>query len=402
MVERRPKPPRQNRTGLPPVAERSRRSVGRPSVPPPDRPASFCKSESVSSESPDPFPKSESLCSDPDVLDPEDISISFDSSESESYNECQMSFSDNEDIVDKVEDSHCNGKMTGGEDRIDGHYNGKTTEGKVMEGRIAEVMAKGKVVGRYSNGRQAVQREEFDDYGVREREMVSSYADGKTVKMDGNTNLNGGKIKSCLVVSNRSNGSTPREDVDDDTRRNCKVVEHYSNGRAEVDYPQDKTAEDPGDIHDGSKIDERLSNGGQLKRPIRAHISWDDHKNSNFEHERLNSGSTCDEDVDDLDNTCHFTGGTPTWFDHYGDDKRQSNTLWFRNNEPDCTDDLLEGQEGYNRSSTLCSIEEDTSLGENYRTVIDVGSESKISYRSTVSGMAIKLRVNSETQDTRL
>lgn len=398
MVERRPKPPRQNRTGLPPVAERSRRSVGRPSVPPPDRPDSFSKSESVSSESPDPFLKSESLSSDPDVLDPEDISISFDSSESESYNECQMSFSDNEDIVDKMEDGHCNGKMTGGEDRIPGL---KMTGGKVMEGRVVGVMENGKVVGRYSNG-QAAQREDVDDYGVIEREMVSSYSDGKTVGVNGNDNLDGGKRKSCLVVSNRCNGNTPPEDVGDDTRRNCKMVEYYSNGTTAVDYPQDKTVEDPGDIHDESKIEKRLSNGGQLKKPLRAHISWEDHKNTDFVHERLNSGSTCDEDDDNVVNTCHFTGGTPTWFDHYGDDKRQSNTLWFRNNEPDGTDDLLEGQEGYNRSSTLCSIEEDTSLGENYRTVIDVGSESKISYRSTVSGMAIKLRVNSETQDTRL
>ncbi|GBN42522.1 hypothetical protein AVEN_30416-1 [Araneus ventricosus] len=233
----RPKPPRQSRSGLPPVAERTRRNIDRPSCPPPERPDSFSSTKSGSMSS-------EDAVSGDKALDLEDISISIDSSGSESYNECQMSFMDDSD----------NETRPGPEEKPDTH-----------EEPVAKC--------------------------------------GKS------------------------------------------ILAHTDHDRPEDSEP---------------------------KRSPRTHISWGDQ----------NSNQPRDEN---LDNECHFTGGTPTWFDHYGEDKRQSSTLWF------ASDSCFE------------EIPEDASLNENFRTVIEVGNEdTKPTYKSTVSGIAIKLRVNSETQNTRL
>ncbi|GIY23114.1 hypothetical protein CEXT_108872 [Caerostris extrusa] len=243
MTHSRPKPPRQSRGGLPPVAERSRRAIGRPSVPPPERPNSMCstKSGSVSSEGTD------------KALDLEDISISLDSSGSESYNECHMSFVDDSDNEEK-----------------------KSPQIPTIE-------------------------------------------------------------------------DVPLKDL------------------------QEKTKEPEG------------------KKSGKGHISWEDQ----------NSNHNPQEEV--LDNGCHFTGGTPTWFDHYGDDKRQSNTLWFADTQTnDVNSTYLQ-----NGGSSSPPVDE-TSPNENFRTIIEVGNEdlkqslNTSSYKSTVSGIAIKLRVNSESQNTRL
>ncbi|KAF8769958.1 Rho GTPase-activating protein 44 like protein [Argiope bruennichi] len=225
----RSKPPRQSRSGLPPVAERSRRSIGRPSCPPPERPDSFNSTKSGSMSS-------EDAMSGDKALDLEDISISIDSSGSESYNECQMSFMDDSD----------NETLPGSEGKLD-----------LVEEPVAKC--------------------------------------GKS------------------ILSNP----------------------------------------------DRDHLEEN-----EQKRSPRTHISWEDQ----------NSNQPRDEN---LDNECHFTGGIPTWFDHYGEDKRQSSTLWF------ASDSCFE------------ETSENASLNENFRTVIEVGSEdAKSALKNTVSGIAIKLRVN--------
>lgn len=48
-----------------------------------------------------------SISPDPEILDPEDISISFDSSGSESFNECTMSFEEASDIEE--DKTQCDG-----------------------------------------------------------------------------------------------------------------------------------------------------------------------------------------------------------------------------------------------------------------------------------------------------
>ncbi|GFT48615.1 rho GTPase-activating protein 44 [Nephila pilipes] len=268
----RPKPPRHSKNSLPPVAERSKRNIGRPSVPPPERPDSICsKSGSLSSED-------ASLIINEKILDPEDISISFDSSGSESYNECQMSFMDDSD-------------------------NETTTPSC---------------------------------------------------------------LKSSLKMKSATDYVNPEE-------------------------PQNKTPDNEQDLKTSNEPE------AEVKKP--AHISWQD-QNSNHDQDSLQE--------EPLDNGCHFVGGTPTWFDHYGDDKRQSNTLWFADNESKDINSYFEENSG-SPPSKLCSVDENTSLNENYRTIIEVGNtdtkqsiNSSSSYKSTVSGIAIKLRVNSETQNTRL
>ncbi|GFY40809.1 rho GTPase-activating protein 44 [Trichonephila inaurata madagascariensis] len=269
----RPKPPRNSKNGLPPVSERSKRNIGRPSVPPPERPDSICsKSGSMSSE------EASSLINEK-ILDPEDISISFDSSGSESYNECQMSFMDDSD-----------------------------------------------------------------------NETTSP--------------------PSCLKSSLKTKSPTDSMSTEE---------------------PQNKTTDIEQDLKTSNEPE------SDIKKP--AHISWQD-QNSNHDQDSLQE--------EPVYNGCHFVGGTPTWFDHYGgDDKRQSNTLWFADNESKDINNYFE--ENSSSPSKLCSVDENTSLNENYRTIIEVGNtdtkqniNSSSSYLSTVSGIAIKLRVNSETQNTRL
>lgn len=264
------------------------------------------------------------------------------------------------------------------------------------------------------------------------------------------------KRKSCLVTSNRANTNTLEDfTVDDETKRKCMIVDedlvnntniespnssgsskkqlrahiswddsndgHYDQYNKKVDHQNSEIKKDSGKKSNGFQQtksgdnsinkDNRHKNG--CSNPNNedlnfnkggSHIKNEDHgyKNGGSKHKNGDLNLKTGESVEEQElksnnneeedyNTCHFTGGTPTWFDHYGDDKRQSDTLWFKDKE--------EYQEEEHQRSSLCSISEDSG---SYRTVIDVGNENKISYRSTVSGMAIKLRVNSETQDTKL
>ncbi|KAG8196175.1 hypothetical protein JTE90_007904 [Oedothorax gibbosus] len=457
-VERRPKPPRQS---LPPVAERVRRSVVRPSLPPPERPDSVKSEESGSSVSPD-----------PEILDPEDISISFDSSGSESFNECTMSF---EESSDNEEDK---------------------TQCKVND--TSEEIE--------SNRSYSYTEEVYSD-------CVSNIQNGDSSRHHNSETFESSlqMRKSCLVASNRINTNTLEDSlIDDEAKRKCIIVEdvdtrtvdetkrdspsgggggltkkplrahiswkdsndgHYDHVSRELDYQEcgldhydqyDLGIKDNGFLRKngcskptngnyghknsdtkpknedyghkngdsnlknedyGHKIvgskpkNEDYGNGSNPKNGDQGHKNRDSitkdedysHKNGGYKLKNRDSNiksRECIEEKDTQDpksnnnvdeeyNSCHFTGGTPTWFDHYGiDDKRQSDTLWFRDKE----EYLHQEDEDLQRSS-LCSISEDSG---SYRTVIDVGSENKISYRSTVSGMAIKLRVNSETQDTKL
>ncbi|XP_035217751.1 uncharacterized protein LOC118191067 isoform X1 [Stegodyphus dumicola] len=294
----RPKPPRHHRNGLPPVAERTHKVIERPSVPPPERPDSYAKSDSVSSE--------DVFIDNDKALDLDDISISLNSSGSETYNECQMSFMDESD----------------------------------NEERFSKSATK--------NERNSITNEDHRELNNNKSEVFES--------------LNG-HSKRTISSNNKNltiNGTSSSEFVNGISNSKKVPVSVVNN----TDY----------EVNDSNvQVNEKNSNSFSVDSNVA--------------------------------NGCHFTGGTPTWFEHYGDDKRQS-TLWFSNQE---TDEMTYYNKAELEEIDRFEYNEDASQCENFRTIIEVGSTSEIFsssknalYQSTVSGTAIKLRVNSETQDTRL
>lgn len=269
----RPKPPRSNRNGLPPVAERTLKHIERPSVPPPQVPDSHTKTTSISSE------EVTEECDK--IIELDDISISLNSSESEIYNECQMSFMDDTDNEEEAS--------------------------KVFK--------------------------DIENTKVKEKRGVTF----------------------CEKV------------IDINQFKSNKFI--YGNE---------------------SKVSTKKTEKVSIKSPPKA--------TSDYGSEVSGSPENLSNDESSFPKDCHFVGGTPTWFDHYGgDDKRQSSTLWFSGGE----------EENYYDNpifeSNKNSDQKNTSPDDKFRTVIEVGNE-KQSYnaKNTVSGTSIKLRVNSETLDTRL
>ncbi|XP_054719239.1 rho GTPase-activating protein 44-like [Uloborus diversus] len=275
----RPKPPRNSKNGLPPVAEKVSKTIERPTVPPPERPDSYIKSGSASTDE---------ACGDSDkILELDDISISLTSSGSETYNDCQMSFAD---------DSDCDEK-----------YSRQMSEDN-----------------RYSIDQNVIKEEKIERY--------------------------------------------------EHTKYNSSAHEMVTNNETLSSLESEFDEAFPCVINRNSSADasETTNNGVCTPSP----------------------------DLNDVENDCHFVGGTPTWFEHYGDDKRQS-TLWFSSNDVSTC-----FEETSSIKDNNLEFKGKSSQNDEYRTVIEVGNNNKHSsnsnYQETISGTAIKLRVNSESQNTRL
>lgn len=277
----RTKPPRKVTNSLPPVAERTQsqslKHIERPSVPPPERPDSHIKSASISSE--EVFEESDK------IVELDDISIELNSSESDIYNDCQMSFMDDSE---------------------------------------------------------------------NEEETSKAFKDAQSFQNIENTkNAEPTKAKEKSVHF-------------------CEKVIDINKFQSNYCSPKEKN------VH--------------MKKTVTKAEVLDALKNTSdygSENQSSNDESSFSKDY-------HSVGGTPTWFEHYGEDKRQSSTLWFtattEPSEVHCYDEV-------NSSAEMCKISKNTSPSEKYRTVIEVGSDNS---KNTVSGTSIKLKVNSESQRTRL
>lgn len=285
----RTKPPRKNTNSLPPVAERTQtqahKHIERPSVPPPERPDSYSKSASISSEE-----VSEETNK---IIELDDISISLNSSESDIYNDCQMAFMDDSE---NEEDSSKAFKDAESFHNIENSKNIEPTKAKEKSVHFCEKV-------------------------IDINKFQSSCSNHKEHKAN---------IKKNMTKSEK-----------------LPKPEKYDMSKNTSDY--------------GS------------------------------ENQSSNDESSFSKDY-------HSVGGTPTWFEHYGEDKRQSSTLWFtattESAEAHCYDEINPSSEA-NRNMKNASR-----LNEKYRTVIEVGNDN--AKNNTVSGTSIKLRVNSESQHTRL
>ena len=275
----RTKPPRKGTNSLPPVAERTQtpKHIERPSVPPPERPDSHIKSESISSE--EVFEGSDK------AIELDDISIELNSSESDIYNDCQMSFMDDSENEEEASKAFKDAQSF---QNVENTKNIETTKAKEKSVHFCEKV-------------------------IDINKFQSTYSSPKEKK----TNI----------------------------KKNVAKAEVFDASKNTSDY--------------GS------------------------------ENQSSNDESSFSKDY-------HSVGGTPTWFEHYGEDKRQSSTLWFTaTTEPaevHCYDEINPSLEANRKVKN-------TSPNDKYRTVIEVGSDSK---NNTVSGTSIKLRVNSESQHTRL
>lgn len=254
---------------MPPVAERTSKHIERPSVPPPERPDSQPKSASISSE--EVFEGSDK------AIELDDISISLNSSESDIYNDCQMSFMDDTDNEEDASKAFKN--------------------------------------------------------------------------IESSKNIENAKVKEKSV--------------------------HFS--------------EKVIDINKCEKPRTQNENKTSLKKTKTNNTLNTSKSTSDYGSENQSSN-----DESSFSKDCHFVGGTPTWFDHYGDDKRQSNTLWFATGE----DEIIYYDNPVFEGSRSSEYSTNTSLDQKYRTVIEVGNDNL--KNNTVSGTSIKLRVNSESQHTRL
>lgn len=276
----RSKPPRNSRNCLPPVAERTSKHIERPSVPPPERPDSYNKSASISSE--EVFEESDK------AIELDDISISLNSSESDIYNDCHMSFMDD---TDNEEDASSRAFK-----KVESSKNMENAKVKERSVHFCE-----KVI----------------DINKFKKPNVTFPSETKTV----------------AKKSTKSEKTTKVEKID-----TSKVTSDYDS--------ETQPSNDESSLYSKD---------------------------------------------------CYFVGGTPTWFDHYGDDKRQSNTLWFATGDDEDVNYYESPIIDTNKDS---QYSKSASLDKKYRTVIEVGSgEAK---NNTVSGTSIKLRVNSESQHTRL
>lgn len=270
----RTKPPRNSKNGLPPVVERTPKHIERPSVPPPERPDSYTKSASLSSE--EVFEESDK------IIELDDISISLNSSESDIYNDCQMSFMDDTD---------------------------------------------------------------------NEEDAAKSFKD-------------------------------------------CESPKHIETAKA-----KEKTVHFCEKVIDINKFQQTCSNTNENKASVKQTTTNAEVLNASRNTSDYSSENQSSNDESSFSKDYHSVGGTPTWFDHYGDDKRQSNTLWF-------TTAKQSEESHYDEITPIFETKKNIrnkkipSPDEKYRTVIEVGNESTKS--NTVSGTSIKLRVNSETQHTRL
>ncbi|XP_015926827.1 rho GTPase-activating protein 44 isoform X2 [Parasteatoda tepidariorum] len=327
-LRQKTKPPRQThsvRQSLPPVVERSRKPVGRPSVPPPERPDSFPKSDSVSSE---------------DMQRP--YSLSGGSMDMPNFYEKSVS---NEDISNK------SGSFSSADLMIQNKSGSLSSADLMIQNKSGFLSSADLMIQNKSGSLSSA------DLMIQNKSGSLSSAD---LRIDSPIEL------EDISLSFDSSGS--------DSYNECQMyfeTNHRTNSAptdvATSDYLVDssKTRQPSNSVH----FDQLISDSSKDYQ--------DDNLKNSTDYQDDNVTSSKDYQDDNLKD-CHFTGGTPTWFEHYGDDKHQSNLIWFADSE----------------AGKVSQVEE-------FRTVVEVES-SKLTFRNKPPNHALKLRVNSECHDTRL